>query len=192
MKTGKLKWMIFSLIVLSLGLSPSQLQAGKSEYKEPLLVTDVGQGNSAKLLRGLLKRNKGILFTMEERATSEHLAGVKTVVIGVGASTKGLGAAGLDVQQELDRARELIDGARARSLPIIGIHIGGISRRGELSDRFVEEIIRNSDVFIAWQGGNQDGFIEKVASEHGIELKLVEKKTDVGRVLGELIQSSGE
>lgn len=164
-----------------------------------VMITDVGQGNNAKIIRLLLKKSgvEGVGFM--ELANPEDLNGIKVVVVGVGASTKGLGAAGLDVEKELDRAKALLDAARAQSILIIGVHIGGPARRGELSDTLNRAVVLESDHFVVWRDGNQDGFFTELAktrwakaeddavlSEHFHE---VDSKVDVGGVLKGLLAS---
>lgn len=152
-------------------------------FEQPLLLTDVGQGNSAKLIEVMLNRAKDIKFTSSELATATELEGMKTLVIGVGASTKGLGAAGLDQATEMARTRALIQAAKDAQIEIIGIHIGGIPRRGELSDGFNAFVLQSSDLFIAWKGGDEDGFFTRLAEEHKVPLLLPERKPDVGAAL---------
>lgn len=156
---------------------------GMLTFEQPLLVTDVGQGNSAKLIEVMLNRAKDVEFTANELAKAEELEGVKTLVIGVGASTKGLGAAGLDQTTEMERTRALISAAKEADIEIIGVHIGGVPRRGELSDGFNAFVLESSDLFIAWKGGDEDGFFTRLAGEHKVPLILPERKPEVGQVL---------
>ena len=151
-------------------------------YPPPYLLTDIGQGNGAKVVRALLKK-QGIAPDMKEMATAADLKGAKTLLVGFGASTKGLGAAGLDAEQEIKRAKELLDAARAAKVPVVAIHLGGTSRRGELSDRFNALVMDSADHAVVWKEGDGDGFFTKKAADRKITLKTVEQKNDAGEAL---------
>ena len=73
---------------------------------------------------------------MDTKIAAPALAGTgaKTVLLVLGASSKGLGAAGISAQGEIDRTNLLIAEAKKQGIKIIGLHIGGKSRRGEMSD----------------------------------------------------------
>lgn len=172
----------------------STITAAASEEKEtvrfavPVFVTDIGQGNNARLIEVMLRRDGTVEFKAEPLANAEEaLKDTKTLVLGVGASTKGLGAAGLNADQEMQRTRALVAAAREQKIPVIGVHIGGMPRRGELSDVFVEATYRASNAFIVWTGGNEDGYFDRLATETGIRTILVEGKIDVGTVLVDLL-----
>ncbi|PIE90667.1 MAG: hypothetical protein CR997_04440 [Acidobacteria bacterium] len=162
-----------------------------------ILVTDVGQGNNAKIIRMLMKKNKIANIKFKEVATEADLEGVGTVIVGVGASTKGLGAAGLDLDKEMARAKKLLDKAKSQSIKIIGVHIGGPARRGELSDTLNELVVKSADQFIVWEDGNKDAFFTKLAkSKLGDQasdedlasvFRTVKSKRDVGSAIKETI-----
>lgn len=154
----------------------------------PILVTDVGQGNNAKLIAAMLKRLNlsQDAITTNELAKAGDLGNAKTLIVGVGASTKGLGAAGLNTAQEAERATQLLAAAREKKLRIVGVHLGGEARRGELSDTFNKQVLDASEEFIVWSGGNADGFFTKNAGAK-VKLITVEKKTDVGTKLQEIL-----
>lgn len=171
---------------LLLPASPVWADGNKITAGNPALLTDVGQGNNAMLIRAMLRRGNVIEFEMNELAGVDKLAGKKSLIIGVGASTKGLGAAGLDVAQEMGRLNALLEAAKKEKIPVIGVHIGGESRRGELSDQFIERVLRESDVFIVWTSGNEDGFFTRVAAEHRIDLRPVKNRLEARSVLESL------
>ncbi|MCC5874910.1 MAG: hypothetical protein JJU11_01700 [Candidatus Sumerlaeia bacterium] len=153
----------------------------------PILVTDCGQGNSATLISVMLRRARGVEYESKPLATVEDLEGMKSLVIGVGASTKGLGAAGLDASQEMERIRSLVKKAEEMEIPIVGFHIGGMPRRGELSDGFNEYVLRNSDLFILYSGGNEDGFFTRISEASEVPMITVDRKPDIGSELIKMI-----
>lgn len=173
-------------VVLLLTAPATSAEAATGSMQNPVLLTDVGQGNNAKSIRALLRRSQKVQFEMAELARAADLAGKGTLVIAVGASTKGLGAAGLDVAQEMARLEELLAAAEAANIPIVAVHIGGESRRGELSDVFTTRVVRASQVVIVWEGGNEDGYFTNLAAAHNLDLRLVDNKMAVGTVLESL------
>lgn len=161
--------------------------AASPAFKAPLLITDVGQGNTGKLVEVMLNRSKAVELKLDNTAKAEALEGVGTLVIGVGASTKGLGAAGLDVNTELERAKALIAAAKAKGIPIMGVHIGGEARRGELSDSFNRLVAESADTMVVWSGSDADGFFKKIAEEKGTKLEVVDGKPKAGEKILELL-----
>jgi hypothetical protein len=178
------------LVLLLLGVHAAHAQeqtSGTLTFKAPMLITDVGQGNSSKLIEALLKRSGDFEFKSDSTAGADALAGVKTLIIGVGASSKGLGAAGLNAEQERERAAALLQAAKQQNIPVIGVHIGGIPRRGELSDGFNRQVLENSSVFVVWQGGNEDKFFTTAAEESKVPLLETDDKRAVGEMLTKLL-----
>ncbi len=173
-------------------MAGSAEESGHVSFETPLLITDVGQGNSSRLVEALLKRAGDFEFTSESTAAAEKLEGMKTLIIGVGASSKGLGAAGLNSDEEHERARALLKTAGEQVIPVIGVHIGGLPRRGELSDGFNKLVFENSTVFVAWKGGNEDGFFTELEEETGVPLILTEDKRAVGEKLRMLLTEGYE
>lgn len=157
-------------------------------FGQPILVTDVGQGNTDKLLEAMLKRAGGFELRSDNMAKAGDLDDVKTLVVGVGASTKGLGAAGLNVADEQARTADLLKAAHEKGIPVIGVHIGGVPRRGELSDGFNRMVFEKSTVFVAWSGGNEDGFFTRLAEETKVPLIVNDDKRGVGDELTKLLK----
>lgn len=159
------------------------------EFKQPVFVTDIGQGNTARLIEVMLRRGGDkIKFDSKPLGTVKDLGEAKTLLIGVGGSTKGLGAAGLDATVETERMKALIETAKKAEISIIGVHMGGMPRRGELSDAFNRYVFEQSNLFILWKGGNEDGFFtrlekEKKEASAAPLLVTVENKPDVGQKL---------
>jgi hypothetical protein len=97
----------------------------------------------------------------------------------LGGSSKGLGAAGISAQAEIDRTKALIAEARKQGLKIIGLHVGGEARRGELSDRFLVDTVPACDYVIVVAEGNKDNLFTKLAGGK-VTLDTVDKISKVG------------
>lgn len=151
--------------------------AGDITVEQPVLLTSVGQSADVEMVKSMLDRI-GVDFTSDNLATSEAIGDAKTLILAIGGSSKGLGAAGIDADAELDRVNELIDAADSQGLSIIAVHIGGEARRGELSDRFVAPSFAKADYAIVVESGNTDGMMSDLASENNIPIDLIGSITD--------------
>ena len=57
--------------------------------------------------------------------------------------------------------------AEEADMTIIVAHIGGSSRRGELSDGFISAVSPKADYLLVVAGGDDDGLFTQIASENG-------------------------
>lgn len=143
------------------------------KFQGPVLVTSFGQSTDGSMIEQVMKRLKTVAYTYNPTATSADLGGVKTVVIAVGNSTKGLGAAGISQDQETARAKEFMAAAKKAGVKVICCHIGGATRRGALSDAFADMVLPLSSYILVKEDGNEDGKFTSFASSHNIPITLV-------------------
>lgn len=148
----------------------------------PVLVTSSGQALDAFTVKTLLTR-AGVENTYDTLAKTDKLAGMKTLVIVMGASVKGFGAAGITADTEIARTRELIRMAKEQKIPTIGVHIGGAARRDNLSMQFVEVVAPAVDYLVVWQDGNQDGYFTRIAGEQKVPLTTLNLPVEAGKSL---------
>ncbi len=149
----------------------------ETRFEQPLLITSAGQSAEVQMVTILAKRSE-LAYTLEKAALPGDLNGAKTLVLSLGVSLKGLGAAGLDVQQEKDRLTRLVEAASARNIPIICLHLGGQDRRGKLSDEFISAFLPSAQLAIVVRSGNQDGIFTQICGRHEIPLIEVERTVD--------------
>jgi hypothetical protein len=147
-----------------------------------VLVTSGGQSADYQMI-GTVMKKLGMDFTLNNLATSADLGNAKTLIVVVGGSSKGLGAAGIDADGELKRVAELIDGAKSKGLPVIVMHTGGAARRGDLSDKFIKPIFEKADYAIVVSSGDTDGLMSGICSSKGITMKSINSISDVTTVL---------
>ncbi len=142
---------------------------------KPAFLTSVGQSADIEMVKVLLER-AAVPHKMEAQAKAGDLttSGAKTLILVVGGSTKGLGAAGVSADAELDRARAVIAEGKKLGMTIIGLHVGGEARRGELSDKFIQAAIPSCNYAIVVAEGDKDGFFEKLCGAK-IPLDKVER-----------------
>jgi hypothetical protein len=126
------------------------------------------------MVKVLVDRQK-IPCQFNPAAGVEALKEVKSVIIVIGGSTKGLGAAGIDSNKELNRVQQILAKAIEMNLPLIGIHVGGKARRGELSDQFIHLVAPKVSYLIVLKEGDGDEIFSKTALKHGIPMTFVSK-----------------
>jgi hypothetical protein len=146
-------------------------------FEQPLLITSAGQNAEVQIAAVLAKR-AGLNYTLSKLAGPQDLANVKTLVIVLGASLKGLGAAGLDMDKENERLSALLAEAQKNRLPILGLHLGGEVRRGGQTDELIARILPLARLAIVVKSGNADGLFTKVCGANNIPLIEVEKTVD--------------
>ena len=131
--------------------------------EKPVFLTTVGQSADFEMVKVLLERI-AVPYKADAQAKKGALAasGAKTLVLVLGGSTKGLGAAGISPEAEIDRASALIAEAKTLGLTIVGLHVGGEARRGQLSDKFIQAAVPACHYVVAVADGDKDGFISKL------------------------------
>lgn len=138
------------------------LAAAGSAAAADVALTSVGQSPDAMMVRVVMKR-LGIESDYRPLMKAEELGDGKVLVVVVGGSSKGLGAAGIDKDDEVARAGALLEKARAAGRKILVMHVGGEGRRGTLSDLFIEAVAGFADSLIVVDGGNGDGIFTRLA-----------------------------
>ncbi len=142
--------------------------------EEPVLLTTVGQSADVEMVKAILD-NLGINYNMNNLAKSGETGDAKTLILAVGGSSKGLGAAGIDANAELERVSGLIEEAKANGVKVIAMHIGGEARRGELSDKFIQPSFENADYAIVVSEGDKDGKIKEIGESKNIPIEYIDQ-----------------
>ena len=174
-----------TLIVLALlGLFPwaTLLQGQDFKAEQPVAMTAPGQAPEIAMVN-LLAKQLNLKIKSDPMLPPEELVGVKTLILILGASGKGLGEAGVDLRSETRRAQALISAAKRRGIKLIGMHLGGVMRRGENSQVMIDAAAASLDFLVVRSDGNKDGLFTKMAKDQKIPLVQVEKTLQVGEVL---------
>lgn len=158
----------------------SGLTEAIAEY--PALVTSGGQSADYQMIATVMEK-QGMEFTTNNLATSADLGDAKTLIVVVGGSSKGLGAAGIDADGELERLDELMTAAKDAGLSIIAMHTGGEARRGDLSDKFITPVFNMADYAIVVSSGDSDGMMNDLSAGNGIPMDKIDSISDVVTVL---------
>jgi hypothetical protein len=175
-------------------LAPAALagQAQEAKAELPVLVTSCGQSIGPTTIKIVLQQLK-MAYDIDPLATSETLqakakAGTpyKSLIITMGASLKGMGAAGIEIEDELARAAALIAEARKEGVKIIGAHIEGLKRRsqgaaaGDTTDeQSIDAVAPNSAILLVRKEGNADGRFTVISQAKKIPLVEYEKTVDL-------------
>lgn len=173
------------LMILVFAVTYQVIAADKLSFKPPVLITSLGQSTDALMAKVLMSKNN-IEFTYNTLAQPEELTDIKTVIVAVGASSKGLGAAGIDFDSEVNRTKKLIAKMKEKDISVILVHLGGKSRRGPSSDILLDMVIPEADYMIVTRDGNSDGFFDEKAKEFGITLKIIDAISDAGECFKEV------
>jgi len=192
------KAVLFSFLILSVSSTLlAQQKAIKAEL--PVLVTSCGQSPGPMKLKVFMKRLK-FDHVYNLQATAENLIAkkkqgtpFKSIIIVTGASLKGMGAAGISIEDELERAKGLITEARKQGIMIIGAHIEGMARRaqgaapGDNSDELsIDVVCPNSDLLIIRKDGDEDGRFTTISKDKNIPVIVFEKNMELKNVLTKL------
>lgn len=182
---------LFLLTFLLPNFSFSQSKLPPTKF--PVLVTSCGQSAAPVRIKAIFKRMKlesGLqTYIVADFAAAEDLkkaketgSPYKTLLITMGTSLKGMGAAGISIDDEIERTSKLIEEARAQGITIIGAHIGGIKNRaqgaavGDNTDELsIDAIGPNSDLLIVIKEGNLDDRFTTISNDKGIPMIEVEK-----------------
>lgn len=181
-----MRWVgvLVALFVAGMAFVVTPAQAA-FEAPSPVLITSIGQSPDAFTL-SILSGRANVAFNHEDIAGPSMLPGNQSLLLAVGASQKGFGAAGITLESELARAQTLIEEAKTLYMTIIVAHIGGNDRRDPVTMRILDEILPSTDALIVYEGGNEDGFFTDAATKYGIPIVLLDNVLAAATVLTEV------
>ena len=167
--------------------------------KEPVLVTSCGQSPGPLKIQVFMKR-LGIDFEYHLQARAEDLAKAQkagkpfqSVIIVTGSSLKGMGAAGVSIDDEIARTKGIIEEARKQKIALVGAHVEGMERRaqgasaGDNSDELsIDAVCPFADVLLVRSDGDEDKRFTAIATSKKIPLVMFEKNMELSDVLKNL------
>ena len=187
-------------IILSLLIFVSASLSFSTELPKtdlPVMVTSCGQSTGPVRIKAIFKRMgfepSPQTYVVSDFATNEDLKIAKetgtpfhTLIVVMGTSLKGMGAAGISIEDEIDRTSKLMEEAHQQELTIIGAHIGGMKNRaqgaavGDNTDELsIDAVAPKSDLLIVIKEGNADGRFTMISQDKGIPMIEVEKLLDL-------------
>lgn len=104
-------------------------------------------------------------YTKNNLLTAAQATNGSVVILVVGTSGKGLGAAGTDVTAENVRAAAFANKANLDEITLVVVHVGGAARRGELSDTIIASALSGSDLTLTVETGDVDQYFTDRASD---------------------------
>lgn len=202
-KTGEPRMKkVSALIVFSLILlvpASALLAQPKPLANPPVLLTSCGQSPGPAIIKVVLQK-LNIEFELNPLATAASLQQKKasgqpygSVIIVMGASLKGMGAAGISIEDEIKRISQLIEEARKEGVTLVGAHVEGMKRRsqgasaGDTTDeQSIDAVAPNSQLLLINKDGNSDGRFTAIAQAKNIPLIEVEKNVDLIKELARI------
>ena len=152
----------------------------------PVVLTSVGQSADVDIVATHCKKIKLDVYQNNVISASELTEKYKTIILAVGGSNKGLGAAGIDADQELARTDALIAKAKELGITIIAMHVGGADRRGTLSDSFIKPAFAAADIAIIVESGDTDNLMHDILAGNNTPTAYVAKSSAARDVLKSL------
>lgn len=163
----------------------TKADAAKSDAKveasleTPAVLTSIGQSADVDIVKTLCTKAGLTIETNGTLKADDLPADCKTLILAVGGSSKGLGAAGIDADGELARTKALLEKAKSQGTKVLAMHTGGSARRGTLSDSFIKPAFEAADVAIVVSEGDSDGLMKGIIDGKGAQGVYVDKITDV-------------
>lgn len=163
-------------------------QAADFKAEEPVIVTSCGKSPGALMVK-LIAKKAGINCEQNDSITAADLdkANCKTLIITMGSSGKGLGAAGTDIDSEAVRTKALIEKAHSLGIKVIGSQLEGMNRRTDAADDLsIEAVAPLSDALMVKEDGNADGRFSKIAEAKNIPLFSVKQPMEMAPILKQI------
>ena len=153
----------------------------------PVAMTAPGQSPEIAIV-GLLARRMNFEIKVDNFLDVDGLEGMKTLIIILGGSGKGLGSAGVDIQGEIKRAERLMAACKEKGIKIIGMHLGGENRLGANSMVMIDLITPNCDFVLVKSDGNKEGLFTKICADNKIPMIEIEKTLQTTDVIKQVFQ----
>ncbi len=149
--------------------SDCPLQLGDS-----VLITSIGQNLDALIIKTIFDEMK-VKADFQPVAPSKVLAEYEQIIVSPGISYKGIAAAGMTVQDEINRARVLAEAAHKHPSQVILMYLGGFLQGDAKSQELIEILAPRADVIIVYKdcGGPIDYF-RRVSEERSIPIFTIE------------------
>jgi hypothetical protein len=165
----------------------------------PVLVTSCGQSGGPTKFEIFLKKLKmDYVYNMQATAAdliakSKSGTPFKSIVIVTGSSLKGMGAAGVSINDEIARTKALIAEAKKQNIKVIGAHIGGVQNRaqgaapGDNTDEMsIDAVCPFSSLLIVKKDGDEDGRFTTISKDKNVPMISFEKNLDLETVIKDL------
>lgn len=170
--------------------TPDETPAGPApefdgKLKGPYQMTTCGQSTGSVMLN-MVAMSAG-LTSLDDHALSADTfsrGDANTLIVTTGTSGKGMGAAGTDVNDEIERCTALIEEAKAAGMTIVCAHVEGMSRRTDANDQAsIEAIMPLADVIMVVTDSDSDGLFSDYAAENNIPIISAKDTLSLGEYM---------
>lgn len=161
-------------------------EADPALFETPILVTSFGQSADASMMEVMMKKAGVKDYTFSAQATGDLVKNYKTVIIVCGASSKGLGAAGVSEAEETARTEKFMAAVKESGPAVILCHLGGSIRRGVLSDKYTDMVLDVAKYMVVVEDANFDGKFTNAAKERNVPLTFLYAIADGVKVFSAL------
>jgi len=180
------------LVLFSCTISVFTTQAEAPFTAEiPVAMTAPGQSPEIAIV-SLLARRINFEIKTDNFLDVDGLEGIKTLIIIIGGSGKGLGSAGVDIQGEIKRAESLMAACKEKGIKIVGMHLGGENRLGANSMVMIDLITPNCDFVLVKSDGNKEGLFTKICADNKIPMTEIETTLQTTDIIKEVFQLPSE
>ncbi|NLL49010.1 MAG: hypothetical protein GX249_10545 [Firmicutes bacterium] len=189
-------YFIAALLVLSLSMVAfAETDLAKIHLEGPIAVTTCGQSPGA-LMAGMVFMRAGLESHHDDLLTAAMLQekaaqgeGFRALFISTGTSMKGMGAAGTDINDEIDRITALIAEAKKQGIYIMGAHIEGSARRVDHTDQLsIDAVCQDADMLVVIESSDEDGYFTNLAAERNVPLLKVKEALHLVEPLKDLFK----
>ncbi len=168
-----------------------QAESIKIYPAQPVVITAPGQNPDGIMIKVVLDQ-QGIDYNYLPFLQANELDNYPTLILAIGHSCKGVGAAGVNFAEELTRTKNLIQEAKNKGKFIIITHLGGTGRREERSDNLLNIAVPNADYLIISKESNFDNYFSKAAQKYNIPLAIAENLSRIKPILAKLFKSQSQ
>lgn len=154
--------------------APAEPVEFSGKLQAPFAITSCGQSPGATMLN-VVAGQAGLTSVNDNAMDVSGLpADTKTLIITTGTSGKGMGAAGTDVNMELDRCLALAEAAKKAGMLVCCAHVEGMSRRTDANDQAsIDGILAIADVVLVIDDSDSDGFFTNYCNTNNLPLLKV-------------------
>lgn len=187
---NKVKCVVLLVILISIIFGSINIRGvSQPRFELPLLITCTGQTPDYLTVYNLT-RKLNIEAVNDPLITPRRMQeqGYQTMIVVMGVSLRGLGAAGLNLQRELERCKLVFEKARELQIRIIGVHIGGEAGRNAIADRFITPFAPQCDYLMVLAKGNKDSLFNRIAEENRIPLNVFQTLAELSSIIKTLFR----
>jgi len=184
----KIVMVLIAAVLVTLCVSTTFAYTGSSpiKAKSPILITTAGQGPGGEFADAMIKRSRITPSRLVAKADLSFLSDQHTLIVVLSSSLKGMGSAGVSINQELNRINNLITQAKKMGMTVIGCHIEGEARRGGYDEDIINQIAPKMNYLIVRNDGNADGIFNKIADKDKIPITFIEKTSELAQIFTEI------